>query len=79
MIIWLSMSTGVFERNTQPEAYQREMGHQYIDAGADLWLAAIHMCCRGLSCIMGKWYSVTVWEILCSEVRFRRQCWCRRR
>ena len=24
------------ERNTQPEAYQREMGHQYIDAGADL-------------------------------------------
>ena len=66
------------ERNTEPEAYQREMGHQYIDAGADLVVGSHPHVLQGIELYHANGFC-TVLEILCSEARFRRQCWCRRR
>lgn len=43
------------ERNTQPEAYQREMGHQYIDAGADLVVGSHPHVLQGIEPYHGKW------------------------
>lgn len=43
------------ERNTQPEAYQREMGHQYIDAGADLVVGSHPHVLQGIESYNGKW------------------------
>lgn len=43
------------ERNTQPEAYQREMGHQYIDAGADLVVGSHPHVLQGIELYHGKW------------------------
>lgn len=43
------------ERNTQPEAYQREMGHQYIDAGADLVVGSHPHVLQGIEPYQGKW------------------------
>lgn len=43
------------ERNTQPEAYQREMGHQFIDAGADLVVGSHPHVLQGIEPYHGKW------------------------
>ena len=43
------------ERKTQPEAYQREMGHQYIDAGADLVVGSHPHVLQGIEPYNGKW------------------------
>ncbi len=43
------------ERNTQPESYQREMGHQYIDAGADLVVGSHPHVLQGIENYNGKW------------------------
>ena len=43
------------ERNTQPETYQREMGHQYIDAGADLVVGSHPHVLQGIEPYHGKW------------------------
>ena len=78
VIIWLSMSTGA---SSETRSQRRTSGRWGISTSTRAliwWLAAIHMCCRGLSCIMENGFC-TVWEILCSEARFRRQCWYRRR
>ncbi len=43
------------ERNTQPESYQREMGHRYIDAGADLVVGSHPHVLQGIESYNGKW------------------------
>ncbi len=43
------------ERNTQPESYQREIGHQYIDAGADLVVGSHPHVLQGIENYNGKW------------------------
>ncbi len=43
------------ERNTQPESYQRDMGHQYIDAGADLVVGSHPHVLQGIESYNGKW------------------------
>ena len=50
------------ERNTQPEAYQREMGHQYIDAGADLVVGSHPHVLQGIELYHGKMDSVQSWK-----------------
>lgn len=70
MIIWLSMSTGA---SSETRSQRRTSGRWGISTSTRAliwWLAAIHMCCRGLSCIMENGFC-TVWEILCSEARFQ--------
>lgn len=42
------------ERNTMPEAYQKELAHAYIDAGADLVIGAHPHVLQGIEAYNGK-------------------------
>lgn len=42
------------ERNPRPEGYQREQGHQYIDAGADLVIGSHPHVLQGVEYYQGK-------------------------
>lgn len=42
------------ERNTEPESYQRELGRQYIDAGADLVIGSHPHVLQGIEYYKGK-------------------------
>lgn len=64
------------ERDEKPQEYQRTMGKQYIDAGADLVIGAHPHVLQGLEYIRER-RLYTALEILCSEARSRGQHCCR--
>ena len=51
--MWLSMCTGGL-RKGRPEEYQRSLGKQYIDAGADLVIGSHPHVLQGIEEYKGK-------------------------
>ena len=57
------------ERAEHPEEYQRTMGKQYIDAGADLVVGSHPHVLQGIEYYQES-LLYTVWEISCLEAAF---------